>query len=98
MPKISSVKVDDEANEDNMEVLDEVLPPEDETETTSKYPKIYLVAILTLMFVLLSNSMVTNVILGLTPSFKERPYMATIVQAALFGAGTFILFKSGRFE
>ncbi len=98
MPKISSVKVEDsEMNEENMEVLDEVLPSEEEEET-SKYPRIYLIAILTLMFVLLSNSMVTNVIVGLTPSFKERPYMATIVQTALFGAGVFILFKSGRFE
>ena len=101
MPKISSVKVDDDdLDEENFEVLDEVLPgvDKDEEEKPQKYPKLYLVVILTVLFVVLSNSMVTNIIVGLTPSFKERPYLATVVQAGIFAAVTFVLFRSGRFE
>jgi len=101
MPKISSVKVDDDdLDEENFEVLDEVLPgvDKDDDEKVQKYPKLYLVVILTVLFVALSNSMVTNIIIGLTPSFKERPYLATVVQAGIFAAVTFVLFRSGRFE
>lgn len=101
MPKISSVKVDGETlDEENVEILDEVLPEvdKDDDESVQKYPKLYLVLILTALFVILSNSMVTNIIVGLTPSFKERPYLATVVQAGIFAAITFILFRSGRFE
>jgi hypothetical protein len=100
MPKISSVKVDNEnLDEENIEILDEVLPEVDkDDESVQKYPKLYLVLILTALFVILSNSMVTNIIVGLTPSFKERPYLATVVQAGIFAAVAFILFRSGRFE
>lgn len=102
MPKLStiSVKKDTTPSLEDQEHLEELFPEslENDNQPKVRYPKLFISIILMLLFIVLSRPEIYNMIIAITPSFKEMPYLATIVLTLIFGALTYILLKSKYFE
>lgn len=100
MPKLSTVKAQENIPLDleKVDLLDEVFPDTVNESSSVKYPKVVFSLVAALLFILLSQPMITRFIIAVTPSFKERPYLALLVKAAVFMAIIYILLRSKYFN
>lgn len=98
MPKLSTIKTDDtQLDPGTLNLLNEIFPEKKKNEQF-KYPKLTYAFILTLIFLVLSQSFIDDLIVKITPSFEAGSYLVTLVKGTIFLAIAYVLLRTSYFS